>query len=82
MELQLQRPLVIFDLETTGLDLVKDRVIQISYIKVYPDGECWIMVTNTSAWRGSRFTRTTAALFKNLRSRFSAQLPARDLFRE
>ena len=51
-------------------------------IKVYPDGECWIMVTNTSAWRGSRFTRTTAALFKNLRSRFSAQLPARDLFRE
>ena len=51
-------------------------------IKVYPDGECWIMVTNTSAWRGSRFTRTTAALFRNLRGRFSAQLPSRDLFRE
>lgn len=30
--------MVIFDLETTGLDLVKDRIIQISYIKVYPDG--------------------------------------------
>jgi len=29
---------VIFDLETTGLDLVKDRIIQISYIKVNPDG--------------------------------------------
>lgn len=39
MKLKLQRPLVIFDLETTGLDLVKDRVIQISYIKVYPDGK-------------------------------------------
>lgn len=51
-------------------------------IKVYPDGECWIMVTNTSAWRGSRFTRNTAALFKNLRGRFSSQLPSRDLFRE
>ena len=51
-------------------------------IKVYPDGECWIMVTNTSAWRGSRFTRNTAALFKNLRSRFSRQLPVRDLFQE
>lgn len=51
-------------------------------IKVYPDGECWIMVTNTSAWRGSRFTRNTAALFKNLRGRFSSQLPVRDLFRE
>ena len=29
---------MIFDLETTGLDIVKERVIQLSYIKVYPDG--------------------------------------------
>ena len=39
MKLNLKKPLVIFDLETTGLDLVKDRVIQISYIKVNPNGE-------------------------------------------
>ena len=38
MKLNLIRPLVVFDLETTGIDLVKDRIIQISYIKVYPDG--------------------------------------------
>ena len=38
MKLNLTKPLVIFDLETTGLDLVKDRIIQISYIKVSPDG--------------------------------------------
>jgi len=38
VKLKLNKPLVIFDLETTGLDLVKDRVIQLSYIKVYPDG--------------------------------------------
>lgn len=38
MKLNLIKPLIIFDLETTGLDLVKDRIIQISYIKVYPDG--------------------------------------------
>ena len=38
MKLNLKKPLVIFDLETTGLDMVKDRVIQLSYIKVYPDG--------------------------------------------
>ena len=38
MKLNLKKPLVIFDLETTGLDLVKSRIIQISYIKVYPDG--------------------------------------------
>ncbi len=38
MKLNLKKPLVVFDLETTGLDLVKDRIIQISYIKVMPDG--------------------------------------------
>lgn len=39
MKLNLTKPLIVFDLETTGLDLVKDRIIQISYIKVYPDGK-------------------------------------------
>ena len=38
MKLNLTRPLIVFDLETTGLDLVRDRIIQISYIKVSPDG--------------------------------------------
>lgn len=38
MKLNLTKPLIVFDLETTGLDLVKDRIIQISYIKVFPDG--------------------------------------------
>ena len=39
MRLNLSKPLVVFDLETTGLDLVRDRIIQISYIKVMPSGE-------------------------------------------
>ena len=39
MKLNLTKPLVIFDLETTGLDIAKDRIIQISYIKVSPDGK-------------------------------------------
>ena len=39
MKLNLKKPLVIFDLETTGLDLVKDRIIQISYIKLLPNGD-------------------------------------------
>ena len=39
MKLNLTKPLVIFDLETTGLDLVNDRIIQISYIKVHPNGK-------------------------------------------
>lgn len=36
MRLNLTKPLIVFDLETTGLDLVNDRIIQISYIKVKP----------------------------------------------
>jgi DNA polymerase-3 subunit epsilon len=39
MKLNLTKPLVVFDLETTGLDLVNDRIIQLSYIKVFPDGK-------------------------------------------
>ncbi len=39
MRLNLTKPLVVFDLETTGLDFIKDRVIQISYVKVTPEGE-------------------------------------------
>lgn len=38
MRLNLTKPLVVFDLETTGLDIINDRIIQISYIKVMPDG--------------------------------------------
>lgn len=39
MELNLKKPIIFFDLETTGLDLTKDRVIELSYIKVYPNGK-------------------------------------------
>lgn len=39
MKLNLTRPLIVFDLETTGLDIVNDRIFQLSYIKVYPNGE-------------------------------------------
>lgn len=35
--LQLERPLVFFDLETTGTDVAKDRIIEMAFIKVMPD---------------------------------------------
>jgi DNA polymerase-3 subunit epsilon len=38
MELNLKRPILIFDLETTGVNVVKDRIVEISYIKVFPNG--------------------------------------------
>lgn len=38
MRLQLTRPLVFFDLETTGLNIGSDRIVELSYYKVFPDG--------------------------------------------
>ena len=39
MELNLKRPLVVFDLESTGLNITEDRIIELSYVKVYPNGQ-------------------------------------------
>ena len=39
MELNLRNPLIFFDLETTGVNITKDRIVEISYIKVFPNGQ-------------------------------------------
>lgn len=38
MKLNLVKPIIFFDLETTGTDISKDRIVEICYIKVMPDG--------------------------------------------
>lgn len=38
MKLNLKRPIVFLDLETTGVDPAKDRIVEISLVKVMPDG--------------------------------------------
>ena len=38
MELKLTRPICFFDLETTGVDVVRDRIVEISIFKVFPNG--------------------------------------------
>lgn len=38
MELKLHRPICFFDLETTGIDVAKDRIVEIAILKVYPNG--------------------------------------------
>lgn len=38
MQLKLTNPIIFFDLETTGVDVVKDRIVEISLVKVSPDG--------------------------------------------
>jgi DNA polymerase-3 subunit epsilon len=38
MELKLTRPICFFDLETTGIEVAKDRIVEIAIFKVYPNG--------------------------------------------
>tara|TARA_B110000503_G_C7149939_1_gene414698 strand:- start:1624 stop:2394 length:771 start_codon:yes stop_codon:yes gene_type:complete len=39
MGLALKKPIVFFDLETTGVDVAKDRIVEISILKLHPDGK-------------------------------------------
>lgn len=39
MNLNLANPIVFFDLETTGINIVKDRIVEISLLKVFPNGK-------------------------------------------
>jgi len=38
MKLKLNRPIVFFDLETTGINVAKDRIVEIAILKVFPNG--------------------------------------------
>ena len=39
MKLNLKNPLVFFDLETTGINVTKDRIVEIALIKIHPNGK-------------------------------------------
>lgn len=39
MNLKLERPIIFFDLETTGTNIIRDRIVELSILKVYPDGQ-------------------------------------------
>lgn len=36
----------------------------------FPDGECWAFISNTSSWKGSKFTKNTKALLKNIHEKY------------
>lgn len=38
MKLKLKNPIVFFDLETTGINVSSDRIVEISYLKIFPNG--------------------------------------------
>lgn len=49
-------------------------------VKYFPDGECWILITNTSTWKGPGLPRYTDEMFKVCRDLYGDKLPKRDLF--
>ena len=49
-------------------------------VKCYPDGECWIMITNTGTYRGPHFSKYVSTLFRNCREAYSKYLPDYNLF--
>lgn len=49
-------------------------------IKCFPDGECWIFISNTSTYKGPGLARHTAELFDKLRAKYSSEFPARNMF--
>ena len=49
-------------------------------IKYFPDGECWIFISNTSTYKGPGLAHHTSELFDKLRAKYSSKLPARQMF--
>ncbi len=39
MNLNIKNPIIFFDLETTGVNITHDKIVEISYIKIFPNGE-------------------------------------------
>lgn len=50
-------------------------------VKKQKNGYIWMFVTNTSSWKGSRFTREIESMYRNASARVSSW-PARDLYTE
>ena len=48
----------------------------------YPDNQCWILITNTSTWKGHGFSNDSMAFFEKLRKKYMATMPRKDLFME
>ena len=49
-------------------------------VRYYPDGECWILITNTSTYKGPRFPKYTEALFKECRTNYGDKFIKKNMF--
>ena len=49
-------------------------------VKYFPDGECWVFISNTSTYKGPGLAKFTTELFEKLRASYSDKVPKRNLF--
>ena len=50
MQLNLERPLLFFDIESTGLNIVTDGIAELCFVKVFPDGEQRVKTWKVKPW--------------------------------
>ena len=50
MELSLERPLLFFDIESTGLSIVNDCIVELSFVKVFPDHHHEVKTWRVCPW--------------------------------
>ena len=50
MQLNLTRPLLFFDIESTGLNIPEDSIVELSFVKVFPDGEERVKTWRIKPW--------------------------------
>ena len=50
MELNLERPLLFFDIESTGLNIASDSIIELCFVKILPGGEQWVKTWRVRPW--------------------------------
>lgn len=50
MEIKLTRPLLFFDIESTGLDIISDSIIELSFVKILPSGKERIQTWRVCPW--------------------------------
>lgn len=50
-------------------------------IQTFPNGECWVLATNTGVWTGHHFSHDMYRLVENMRAKYGKSLPRRDLWK-
>ena len=56
------------------------NVIQLEALCSEGFGQCWILITNTSTWKGHGFSNDSMAFFEKMRKKYMDSMPKQDLF--